>query len=687
METDDLQSITTGITNKLELSEGEHQVLLDAQRGTPITTEDAEDRLSEALHDALQNSENTLLTAPTGLGKTYTIATTPWRDFPEITGGQPIIHISQTTDARDGAVEMSKEAGVKYAVLKARNEVCPVANGDFDRKLPRIQMLTPSEWFDKKCDKERIPFSEAHNYLSKKNKGLPCEATGACSSKTQWHNVPRNQEGEVEYDVIHATSAFAKLGNLTVGSNLIFDERPDYEIEFTQNRLRVAVTQLLHSRRPQATKYDWEDLIKTSQKSNSETEDMEDMPEQYYEKLAGYRGLSEDNLTRKEKFGAKRKTDTLIPSLIRAITNAYEVGNNRFRGQDDLLTVVFDTENTVRQIHEAPDLSKTRCVIGLDAHPSERLWQFNAGIEFQLGELLTSNEQRYWRTNERGLFVVQVGSYTNPLTRGWRASSQEKKANIIIKALREKFGGLFRTCICPKEIKSDISHLMKNAGIVDPELMHYGGEKSLNNFKNEAVGLLLGCVDPGDVGILNNLALLDLFAEPEDAVDKDGNPRIDEEGEPLRAYGRGFVGEDADAAQEFLEDVREVHIAQSIGRYARNIRDTNSGAVVYVWTNAIPQHMIDVKIPGVDLRKATKRDTIADYVYRSDGVFTKRMIVDALAEELGGLSDKHVVDVLAKLSDQDIVFQSKGTGDYGADEYRYIGGTLQPMIDLTIKMK
>ncbi|WP_147270890.1 DEAD/DEAH box helicase family protein [Haloplanus salinus] len=685
MENEHNYSINTPETTcELPLSAEEMQILSESKQGTPITTETAEIRLQQAITDALRNSENSLLAAPTGLGKTHIVATTPWRDFPEITGNQPVIHISQTIDAREDAVRMSEEAGVKYTVLKGRDEVCSVARGDYDRQLHRIDRLTASEWLKKKCDRENISFAEAHDYLSRQFGGLPCGRGRQCSSKTQWQNVPRKDK-QPEYDIIHATATFAKLGQLTAGTNVIFDERPDYAVPVRQNKLRKAVTGFLHNRTSNAKEYDWEDLIKLTQRVNPQSGVLDDLTEGWFDKLETYGKLFEEDVSKREKFKSMGATNALVPAIGRAMVSAYPVGNGRYRGQSDLLTIVFDAKNNVRVIHERPDLSKTRCVIGLDAHPSERLWQFHTGIEFQPGELLTPEERQYWRTVERGLYVVQIGSNTNPLTSGWRTSKQETEVKAIIDALHEKAGEAFGTAICPKEIKRDVEQIMRNAGIEEPQLMHYGEEKSRNEFGEERVGLLLGCIDPGDHAILNNLALLDLFAEPETVVDEDGNVVVDEDGKELRAYGRGFIGEDADAANEFLESVREMHIAQSIGRYARNARDTNLGAIVYVWTDAIPEDMVDHRISGVRLYRGKKRDAIANYVYETDEPVTKKEVVTALRDDLDGLTDKYVWQVLSQMADQGVVSRSKGTGPYGADEYEYRAGKLEPSIDLTIR--
>lgn len=128
-----------------------------------VTTNEARDRLEETLFSALQAGANTLIDAPTSLGKSHKIATTPWLQYPEITGGDLVIHIHQTRDARDQAVEKSRATdGLTLRVLKGREDVCPTAAGDYDDELTAPNGLSPSEWFEHMCDVRKNGFSVHH---------------------------------------------------------------------------------------------------------------------------------------------------------------------------------------------------------------------------------------------------------------------------------------------------------------------------------------------------------------------------------------------------------------------------------------------------------------------------------------------------------------------------------------------
>lgn len=85
-----------------------------------------------------------------------------------------------------------------------------------------------------------------------------------------------------------------------------------------------------------------------------------------------------------------------------------------------------------------------------------------------------------------------------------------------------------------------------------------------------------------------------------DAAFDDPETVEDDDGETHRARGRGFVGPDAEAAEALLASVREQHVAQAAGRYARNADDPEDRAVVFVRTDATPPGFADLQVPGVE---------------------------------------------------------------------------------------
>jgi hypothetical protein len=305
---------------------------------------------------------NTLIEAPTSLGKSYTVASTAWRDYPEVTGGEPILLFHQTRQARDEAAEVSRKAGVEYAVLKGRHDACP-ASGDYDGDLGIIDGMTASEWLEQKCDVEKVQFSTAHRWLNRKLGSLPCTHDGDCRAVTQWSEVSVTGDEEPTLDVIHATADFAHIDWLVEDANVIFDERPTYTeslSEGQQESLRRAVVDLLNdcAERPMS----WESLIYAVEVGDENL-------------LNEYRELFSDDPPRNWLF-SRGYVHASASTIGRALTNAEPTGNNRLRGSDGNTTVVLDERRSLH-VHQPPCLSEARCVIGLDAHPSELLWRLN----------------------------------------------------------------------------------------------------------------------------------------------------------------------------------------------------------------------------------------------------------------------------------------------------------------------
>lgn len=92
-----------------------------------------------------------------------------------------------------------------------------------------------SEWIDDLCDEKGLPVSYVHAVLPDRVDqavdDLPCERDGAtCQTKTQWDGVPRDDDGNASYDVIHATHQFARVPSLRTHAIPIIDEEPDYEV-------------------------------------------------------------------------------------------------------------------------------------------------------------------------------------------------------------------------------------------------------------------------------------------------------------------------------------------------------------------------------------------------------------------------------------------------------------------------
>ena len=416
--------------------------------------------------------------------------------------------------------------------------------------------------------------------------------------------------------------------------------------------------------------------------------------------LASYDGYDDDAAAERDATKNSLKTTpgrkwylenpdahTLAPALARAIWYAFrdDPDSNgrrsakvpheppRLDGQahDDAgwnrvwVTVVVDEDNRVQTVRAAPDLSLARCVIGLDAHPAAPLWQRNTKPDIAIDAVLDPDERRLWRWFERGLQVVQVGEATRPLSSGEYFDKDGTRA--VLEHLHERYGPEFDSVITASSVESRTKHLLQDVGIEDPETMHFGEEKSRNDFDNKPVGLVNGCIDPGDDYILDLLAEAGLDAQPETVETDDGEER--------RVHGREFVGQDAETAAEILASVREHHVAQAAGRYARNADDAEDRAVVFIRTDAAPDGFIDLQTPGVEWVATDTQQAIVEELRARRGM-TARELAEAT-----DASKRHVTKTLKRLHDAGRVECREGIGDYGADVF-YTGQATSGIVDL-----
>lgn len=448
----------------------------------------------------------------------------------------------------------------------------------------------------------------------------------------------------------------------------MFDERPDFTISgedgLSNDRIQRAVAAFLKEAGAPVTT--WEGFVQLAQHDGLRGD------------AANGRNVTEaclEHTPAREWYLQESDAHTVAPALAKAIWYALRKDPDangrrsarvphhppRLDGQVHenegwnrlWVTVVVDQDNRVRTVRAAPDLSLVRCIIGLDAHPAEPIWQRNTDPDMTVDTVLTPKERRLWRRFERGLTVVQVGEATRPLASGEYFDKGGTRA--VVEHFRQSFGADFRTAITAKSVEGRLRRILDDMGVDDPETMHYGEEKSRNDFRNEPVGFVNGCLDPGDDYVLDLLAEAGLDARPELSEGPDG--------EEHRAHGRAFVGDDAETAAAILASVRENHVAQAAGRYARNADDNSDTATVFVRTDALPPGFADLQVPGVKwVATETQREIITTLREQ------RRATAAELAESTGA-SKRHVAKTLTRFVDADKVTANEGAGSHGATVY------------------
>jgi len=677
------------------------------KRGVEIpSTTDARQRLRDAVFRELRAGNTTVLDAPTALGKSYGVATEPWRMRDSTTGGAPVVHLHETTDARDDTAADTRDSAATGAVLRGRKEASPLARGDHDPTpdgesdpdiVVTIDGKPASEWFDHQCDDKGLPFSTALALARERNdQGLDeLPPVGQEDpAVAQWDGLPRDDDGEPAVDVIHATHQFAYVPSLRSHTNVILDEQPDYTVDLCQERIRRMVNAFLREIDAPVSTFGALTTLARSHGGGDAGREADAVDE-----LLSH---DADHGLGTEWFFSDPDAHALAPDLTRAIWKALRYDDAdangrvsekvwheppRFDADEESynagtwLSVVVDEQNTIRQVRSTPDFSQARAVIGLDAHPSMSHWQLNGAPGMVRDAVLDPTERRLWRRYERGLTTVQVGDATRPRSgpkaREWM---NDDRVRAVIEALRERHGSGFKTALSTAQTEPAVRRLLDEVapGVDDENTMHFGEEKSRNDFADEDAGYVYGCMDPGDAMVLDVIAELGLDATPETATDDDGAE--------YRAKGREFVGSDAETAAAVLASVRENHVAQAAGRYARNADDPDDRATVYIHTDATPTGFVDVEAPGVQwLATDLQREILEELSTRASA--TTREVADAV-----GCSKEHVRETLQQLEDDDVVSRDAGSGPYGADVYHDdgaesarvdVGNRQQPPKDLS----
>ena len=576
-------------------------------------TGDIRQALKTKLRTMMKNSENGVIKSPTSSGKTYTVSTTRWRNHSESTDDEPVVFLSGTTDARDDAIAKSKASHATAQMLEGRNDACPLSAGEYDTgndegntPITAPNGFEPSAWFTTMCKERGLPVSVAHGKFEREHDGtLPCCENGeTCRSKEQWTDIPQNDDGEVDYDVLHATHEFANVPQLIEDCNVVIDERPDFSLDDTTGPWRKRINSYLKEIDAPVTQ--WEKLMMG---------------------LTGDRDIDRDQLQDaltepdSEWFTTDPHAHALTPGIVEAMVTAEERGNDRWVGTTDytyptlnpthegpeqksIIRIVFDDENEIQLLQSIPDFSEARCVIGLDAYPTMAKWEGNTLRSIEAKQIVSDNERHKWRRNQRNLTIVQIGDNKNSWT---RENYNDQKVRVLCNALRRKYGDEFTTGITSDRYEDKFRKQLVEAGIENPETIHFGNEKSVEDFDLEQIGLVAGCISPSSDDIKNWLALLDKDATPKWEVE-DGHHQ-----------GQDWVGENANVAMELLGDVREKGVLQACGRYARSPQQPDDGATVFVLTNVLPDGYVDKKVEDVDVF-TTKEKRILDYVASNDGV-------------------------------------------------------------------
>lgn len=738
------------------------------------------DRLYDTITHCMEEGEIAAIRSPTGSGKTYAVASEEWLWNHEATGDQPVIHAHKSIEARDQAVQDSHDTHGNYDVLRNRQETCGLAAGDYDpgnekgNREITVDGKPVKDWIDTMCDVYGHPYSTVHGWLEDHIDGeLPCEEDDTdCLSKQRFDGIPRGDDGEPSSHVVHCTHQFLHVSGLRLHTNVVLDERPDWQMGISKDIFRESINEYLKAcavpfdnltQLAQAAEsgtistgqvmftpngedllggeehvsIDSDDIVAETARRASETAILNSLD---YDKLANYvlgkdadtedfgyndyldlipdatdyqlaKCVDMDDLIAEELadtpsmewFRDKGNVHAYTPAFARAIWSATEAADGRHSAtvpyepprydadahdadgwNRELVTVVLDQDRELDRVRCKPDFSLARSVVGLDAHAQDNdpVWRVNSANSIETHRVLTPTEETLYRRYERGLYTVQIGDATMPMTSDkYLDGGQGQKIRAAVDHIRQEHGDGFQTGITSLAGEGHLIEAMQDAGIEEPETMHYGEEESRNDFAGENAGYVAGAIEQGDDRIMKTIAELDLDAEPatKDCPHCEGDAACDGDcdrhdcsteddicglcngsGE-VREYGRTFSGPNAEEAEKVLQSVREHHVAQSAGRYARDAADPDDTAVVYIHTDAAPEGFIDVQAPGVTWTTTDNQREVLEYVRDAGSGVTAKEVTEAT-----GIEKRTALRALKRATDEDILDAAPGAGAYGA---------------------
>jgi hypothetical protein len=602
--------------------------------------------------------------APTALGKSYTVATTPWSSLDRDTGGNPVVHLHQTREARDQAYTASCDAGCNAVRLRSGHKACGLASGHYDDDYS-LDGKPLSDWFDCLCNRRGVPFSVAHRQAVQRLDGLLEHED--CPYSNQFNRLRTDDS----IDIVHATHHFAHVGWLCHDANVVLDEMPTYSVSPQRVNVEELVDEYLKAvtvianERP-VNSYD--ELVQTARLGVAIEFTESTPPDDWYLSTAAAhvhaRAFVEAIASMKQQ---SRENDRWVGQAVSIPETRPSFVDS---GDATMIRVVVQSDGTVRSVREIPSLFIARSVICLDAYPSYLRWRLNTNIDFDWNSLLTIPERTAWRRTERGLEVVQVGNGVYPFASNFGVDERLDSTALQneFEAIRSIVGGAFRTCITTKAAKDETRALMHNGGISDPMLMHMGEEKSRNDFAGETVGYVSGSLDPGDGSILDWLAELRLDARPGiETCPKCGTDGCSfcEHQAGKRMRNRVFVGPDADEAEALLRSVREHHVVQALGRYARNPEDPDDYATVFVRTSAIPDFLVDERVDRLFDGFRPKRQEIATVACNAA---PNPVTAPEVAAQVDAC-EQTVRNFLNEMADEGFVEANRLRGNQGATEY------------------
>lgn len=561
------------------------------------------------IEEAFEANKPTLVNAPPGSGKTYSVP----RVADEL--DEPVTYLTERRDLYDNMESECRSVGLSSYVLPSAYEECPTINPNDD---------TYHGEREREIHSNGVSGAKIHEALN-----LSC--TDECDYLDRLDFDPEN------FDVLIGNYVHGYATKYTEGRTVVLDEFAGkgyvHEVEHVPQKVSAFL------RRASSTGYDnYSDLIRrgTEAFTTPELKAWATMSREVYD-----RTIVED----KQGAISKRSVDlTLALLFMHDLGNGWE--STRWHTEEMVeprpgvnvkADVLYDPpsrfllpreveaarclENDTNTVwlRQKPDFEESNSVVALDGTPVKRMWNAATGITWHESRVVPRGEMGHYLHNVMGTEVVQTGSGSKPYHSGQWVTGDIDGATLL--SAEVKFGekpGVITT----KKVLRDV---YTNIEDISDGTLNFARVKSNNQFAPKEVGVVLGTPHPGDDYLKRWGALM--------------GHSIQGTSSPGQARQYGPLGD------EILEHFRENQVLQSVLRFGR---DKNKSATVFVNHEAYPDWITAKRVKPKFLGKK-RRQAIRTLRESSDPLTTGEIAAQS------GVSKTTVRDTVADMKDEGFV--------------------------------
>jgi len=513
--------------------------------------QDRRDRVTDAIADAYERADRTLIEALPTLGKTHGAV----KAAAETGVPTALLTTRGRKEQYDAIAEKCEKFGLSYTILPAFTHDCDTANGEHGQEwADRVY-----GWYNSGATPKQI-----HKYAEDVlDRPLPCQADGrTCKYAAKWAALDAAPDTEDPVDVLIGHYTHAHKRKVTTGRAVAIDEFPGGAYEKTlagEHEVAGAVSTYL-DRTPQIPFDEYTDLLENrdddARRSDALTfliDDLEPDPREAFDGRGGH---------------------AYAPLIVFTLLASDDLGNDWERAtfpEDDPRIGLFKRENHRVHIRTPPDLDLARSVVALDGTPTPELWELSLNERLNHRKVLSDAEREEYLDEILGLNIVRTTEAIKPYNSADHVNTKQDMA--LLEAIAERHGtdpGVItsQTALDVYQNEDALAFDPKDGTVADgpaERVKWHGNVIGSNEFKHNRVGAVIGSQHYGD-GFIKKWA-----AYAGEAAERNGEKGVE--------LSYGSLGD------RVLTHMREHETLQATMRFGRD----GNGATVYVHTNTLPE--------------------------------------------------------------------------------------------------